>query len=56
MLTQKLQLLDNLIKISNQGMGQLHLVSKASNEVAISHGQHHNFSSFTGSTQEVTVL
>jgi hypothetical protein len=56
MLAQQLDFLDGLVKISNQGLGQLHLVGKASNAVMISHRQHHNFSSCTGSAREVAVL
>jgi hypothetical protein len=56
MLTQQLDLLDGLIKILDQGMSRLHLVSKAPNVVAISYGQYHGFSSSMGSAQEVVVL
>jgi hypothetical protein len=56
MLSQQLDLLDGLINISNQCMGQLHLVGEASNAVATFRGQHHGFSSFSGMAREVAVL
>jgi hypothetical protein len=56
MLSQQLDLLDGLIKISNQCMSQLHLVGEASNEVAISRRHHHGFSSFSGTAREVALL
>jgi hypothetical protein len=37
-------------------MSQLHLVGEAPNAVAISHGQHHGFSFFSGMAREVAVL
>jgi hypothetical protein len=55
MLSYQLDLLDSLIKISNQSMSQLHLVSEAPNMAAISRGHHHSFNSFSGTTQEVAV-
>jgi hypothetical protein len=56
MLSQHLGRLDNLVKISDQGMSQLHLISEAPNVVTISSGHHHGFSSLLGSTREVAVL
>jgi hypothetical protein len=54
LLSQQFDLLDVLIKISDQGMSQLHLISEAPNAVVISSGHHHDFGSFS-STQEVVV-
>jgi hypothetical protein len=56
MLSEQLDLLDVLVKISDQSMSQLHLVGEAPNVVAISRGHHHDFSSFSGVAREVAVL
>jgi hypothetical protein len=48
-----LHLLDGLIKISDQSMSQLHLVSEAPDVVMVSYGHHHSFSSFSGEAWEV---
>jgi hypothetical protein len=56
MLSYQLDLLDGLIKISNQSMSQLHLVGEAPNVVTISYGDHHGFSSFLGIGREGVVL
>jgi hypothetical protein len=56
MFTQLLDLLNGLVEVSNQSMGQLHLVGKASNAVMIHRRQHRSFNSLTCSTQEVVVL
>jgi hypothetical protein len=56
MLSQQLDLLDGLVKISKQCTGQLHLIGEASNAVTISHGEHHGFNSFSGVAQDVAVL
>jgi hypothetical protein len=55
MLTQQLDLLDGLIKISNQSTSQLHLIGEAPNTVMISCGQNRGFNSSMGSAQEVVV-
>jgi hypothetical protein len=55
MVAKLLDFLHGLVEISNQSMGQLHLVGKASNAIVTFHGQHHSFNS-SGSAREVTVL
>jgi hypothetical protein len=56
MITQQLDIHDGLIEVSNQCTGQLYLVGKASNVVTTFRGQHHGFSSFSGSAREVAVV
>jgi hypothetical protein len=56
MLSQQLDLLDGFIQISDQGMSQLHLISKASHAVITSSRQYHDFRSFFSSAREVAVL
>jgi hypothetical protein len=56
MVAQLSDLLPELVDISDQSTGQLHLVSKASNVITILHRQHYSISSFMGSAQEVAVL
>jgi hypothetical protein len=56
MFTQLSNLIYVLVEISDQSTGQLHLLGKASNAVMTFYGQHHSFSSFTGSAQEVAIL
>jgi hypothetical protein len=56
MVTKLLDLLHDLIEISNQSIGQLHLVGKASNVVTTFHGQHQSFSSFSALARELAVL
>jgi hypothetical protein len=56
MLSQKLDLLDGFIQISDQGTDQLHLISEASHTVVISSSQYHNFRSFFNLAQDVAVL
>jgi hypothetical protein len=56
MLAQLLDLLHGFIDISNQSMGQLYLVVKASDVVTIFPGQHHSIGSFTGLAQKVSIL
>jgi hypothetical protein len=48
-------LLNDLIKISDQSMSQLPLVGEAPDVVTVSRGHHHNFNSFSGAAQEVAV-
>jgi hypothetical protein len=48
-------LLNDLIKISDQSTSQLPLVGEAPDVVTVSHGHHHNFNSFSGTAQEVVV-
>jgi hypothetical protein len=56
MVAKMLDFPHDLVKISDQSSGQLHLIGKASYVVTISHGQHHIISSFSGSAQKVAVL
>jgi hypothetical protein len=56
MLSLQLDLLDGLVKISDQSTSQLHLVGEAPYVVMVSRGHHHNFSSFKGMALEVAVL
>jgi hypothetical protein len=56
MLSKQLDLLDGLVKISDQSMSQLHLVGEAPNVVTIPQGHHHGFSSFLDAAREVVVL
>jgi hypothetical protein len=56
MLSKQVDLLDGLVKISDQSSSQLHLIGKAPDVVTISYGHHDSFSAFSGAAWEVTVL
>jgi hypothetical protein len=56
MLSQQLDLLDDFVKILDQGTSQLHLINKASHVVVTSSRQKYGFRSFFSSAQEVAVL
>jgi hypothetical protein len=55
-LSKQVNLLDNLVKISDQSMMELHLTSEAPDVVTISCVHHHNFNSFSSVAWEVVVL
>jgi hypothetical protein len=56
MLSQRLDLLDGFVQMSDQGTSQLHLISEASHAVVISSRQYHGFCSLFVLAQEVAVL
>jgi hypothetical protein len=56
MLSEQVDLLDGLVKISNQSSSQLHLIGETPDVVTISNGHHDSFSSFSGAAWEVVVL
>jgi hypothetical protein len=56
MVAKLLNFLHDLIKISDQSTGQVHLIGKASYVVTTFSGYHHSINSLTGLAQKVTIL
>jgi hypothetical protein len=56
MLSEQVDLLDDLIEISNQSSSQLHLIGETPDVVMISCGHHDSFSPFSGMAWEVVGL